>query len=88
MEIYLKKFMRKLLEHKEIYFMKNLSSYLFKNVKVTEKTGEKHIGYVDTYTPAFDNEEEKDESIGIMPTKDAKYGIELFRYEIEDIEEI
>lgn len=68
--------------------MKNLSSYLFKNVKVTEKTGEKHIGYVDIYTPAFDNEEEKDESIGIMPTKDAKYGIELFRYEIEDIEEI
>lgn len=68
--------------------MKNLSSYLFKNVKVREKTGETHIGYVDIYTPAFDNDEEEDESIGIMPTKDAKYGIELFRYEIEDIEEI
>lgn len=68
--------------------MKNLNRYLFKNVKVTEKTGKEHIGYVDTCTSAFDNDEEKDESIGIIPTKDAKFGIELFRYEIENIEEI
>ena len=65
--------------------LKRLYDFLFKNVNVVEKNGKVHSNwYVDTYSSEYDNEE-GEESIGLMPSKESKVGIELFRSEIESI---
>ena len=65
----------------------SLEQYLFKYVRVEESDGETHTGYVATYTSEADNDE-NEESIGLIPREDAMRGIELFRSEIVSIEEI
>ena len=56
-------------------------------VRLKETSGEIHIGFVDSFTSSSDNEE-GEESIGLLPSKDAREGIELFKSEIANIEEI
>lgn len=67
--------------------MKELEEYLFKTVMVKETNGKTHIGFVDTFTSSADNEE-GEESIGILPSREARAGIELFKSEIASIEEV
>ena len=63
----------------------DLQDYLFKSVIVTDINGETHKGYVDFYSSAYDNDD-TEESIGIIPTKDSREGIELYASEIKSIE--
>lgn len=42
------------------------------------------IRYVDVYTSAADNDD-TEESIGLMPDENARVGIELYRSEIKSI---
>lgn len=62
----------------------DLQNYLFKNVIVTDTNGKTHKGYVDLYSSAYDNGDTED-SIGIIPTKNSKEGIELYASEIKSI---
>lgn len=63
----------------------DLQDYLFKNVIVTDTEGRMHKGYVDLYASAYDNDD-TEESIGIIPTKSSMSGIELYASEIKAIE--
>ena len=65
--------------------MINLRDYMYKNVIVVDIDGIKHKGYVDMYCSAYDNGDTED-SIGIIPTENSKYGIELYLSEIKSIE--
>ncbi len=67
--------------------MIKLSNYLFKTVHIVDTAGDEYDGYVDTYTSAPDNDG-TEESIGILPDKNAKSGIELYASEIKSIEMI
>jgi hypothetical protein len=67
--------------------MSRLEKYLFKFVKVTDTDGVIHSGYVDIYTSAEDNDA-AEESIGIIPEKNAREGVELYKSEIKSIEVI
>lgn len=67
--------------------MIDLQDFLFKNVVVIDAEGKEHRGYVDLYSSAYDNDD-TEESIGIIPNKQAKSGIELYASEIESIKEI
>lgn len=63
----------------------DLQDYLFKNVIITDTEGKLHKGYVDLYSSAYDNDD-TEESIGIIPTKNSRQGIELYASEIKSIE--
>jgi len=65
--------------------MTKLSDCLFKTVHIVDTDGNVYDGYVDTYTSALDNDG-TEESIGILPDKNAKSGIELYASEIQSIE--
>ncbi len=67
--------------------VEHLQKYLFRFVRVRTIYGETHTGYVDTYTSSADNDE-TEESIGLLPSKNAREGIELFCSEIVSIEAI
>lgn len=67
--------------------MKSLEKYLFNYVNVIETNGKIHNNfYVCDFTSAADNDVENEESIGLLPSKTAKLGIELFASEIKSIE--
>ena len=63
----------------------NISDYLFKNVKVISTDKQEYVGFVDMYNSASDNDEGVD-SIGIIPNRNAKTGVELFATDIASIE--
>lgn len=63
----------------------NLFDYAGKKVKIIDTDNQKHIGFVFGCTKAEDNDENED-SIDIIPTKNAMEGIELFESEIKSIE--
>ena len=65
--------------------MCELFRFFHKSVNVTLKDGEKYSGYVDLYTSAADNDD-TEESIGIMPEKNARVGVYLYASEIQTIE--
>ena len=65
--------------------MDNLSKYEFKTVRVTATDGAVRTGFVDLYTSAADNDDTED-SIGIIPTRTSKSGTELYASEIQSIE--
>lgn len=65
--------------------MTNLEEYLFKNVRIVDTEDITHTGYIDSFTSASDNDE-GEESIGIIPNMDSKEGVELFSSEIKSIE--
>lgn len=65
--------------------MVNLYKYLYKDVKLKTIDGKLHIGYVGMYCSADENDDGM-ESIGILPSRKAKSGIELSADEIEMIE--
>lgn len=62
-----------------------LEKYLFHNVKIVDDEDNIIEGYVDMFCSKEDSEENM-ESIGIIPTKDAKAGIGLFETEIKSVE--
>lgn len=64
--------------------MSKLEKYLFKNVVVKDIRGNECRGYVDMYCSADENDD-NEESIGIIPNKSAKEGIELSLSEIKSI---
>ena len=66
----------------------DLEKYLFKYVRVETNYGEIIVGYVDMFCTAEENEEPYLDSIGIIPSKAARAGIELDESEIKSIEEI
>jgi len=66
----------------------DLEKYLFKHVRVETVSGETIDGYVDMFCTAEENEEPYLDSIGIIPSKAARAGIELDESEIKSIEEI
>lgn len=66
----------------------DLEKYLFKHVRVETVNGETIVGYVDMFCTAEENEEPYLDSIGIIPSKAARAGIELDESEIKSIEEI
>lgn len=66
----------------------DLEKYLFKHVRVETVYGETIVGYVDMFCTAEENEEPYLDSIGIIPSKAARAGIELDESEIKSIEEI
>lgn len=66
----------------------DLEKYLFKHVMVETVYGETIVGYVDMFCTAEENEEPYLDSIGIIPSKAARAGIELDESEIKSIEEI
>ena len=55
----------------------DLEKYLFKHVRVETVNGETIVGYVDMFCTAEENEEPYLDSIGIIPSKAARAGIEL-----------
>lgn len=61
-----------------------LRDFEFKNVIIITKEGKTLTGYVDTYTKALDNEPEEN-SIGLLPYKEASEGLEIYESEIESI---
>lgn len=65
--------------------MIELYDCLNKNVEVIDNEGNKYKGYVDMYISKADNDD-TEESIGIIPNKDAKSGIELYASEIKSIQ--
>ena len=65
--------------------MNNLRKYEFKNVRVVTVQGTVYAGFVDVYTSASDNDD-TEESIGIMPSRTATEGVELYASEIQSIE--
>ncbi|MCD7777924.1 MAG: hypothetical protein LUH47_05405 [Clostridiales bacterium] len=65
--------------------MLNLEKYLFKNVLIKDTNDNIHKGYVDLYENELDSGY-GEPSIGILPNKDAKDGIELVLSEIKSIE--
>ena len=65
--------------------MKNLQKYEFQNVRVITRDGTTYKGFVDVYTSAADNDD-MEESIGLMPTRTANSGVELFASDIQAIE--
>lgn len=65
--------------------MCNLREYEFKDVRVITIDGNVYIGYVDVYTSAADNDD-TEESIGVMPTRTAKEGVELYASKIQTVE--
>ena len=64
--------------------MSGLEDYLFKYVEVVDIDDIVHYGYIDVYTSAADNDD-TEESIGLMPDENARVGIELYRSEIKSI---
>ncbi|MGN1097893.1 MAG: hypothetical protein ACI4SS_03235 [Clostridia bacterium] len=67
--------------------MTTLEKYEFKYVNVVETNGRQHLRkYVNSFTSAADNDDENEESIGLIPAKESKCGIELFASEIKSIE--
>ncbi|MCM1023838.1 MAG: hypothetical protein NC395_07240 [Prevotella sp.] len=65
--------------------MINLEDFLYKNVVVVDTDGIEHKGYVDMYCSAYENDDTED-SIGIIPDENTKYGIALYQSEIKSIE--
>lgn len=65
--------------------MSGLHKYEFKNIRVITTDGAIYEGFADVYTSAADNEE-AEESIGIITNKREKEGVELFASEIQSIE--
>ncbi len=66
--------------------MKHLSEYEFKFVNIVDTYGKEYKNYyVYLYTSAANNEE-NEASIGILPSRESKSGVELFRSEIKSIE--
>lgn len=63
----------------------NLFDYAGKKVKIIDTDNITHTGFVFGCTKAEDNDENED-SIDIIPTKNAMEGIELFESEIKSIE--
>ncbi|WP_448947799.1 hypothetical protein [Lachnoanaerobaculum sp.] len=61
----------------------DLEKYLFKYVRV-----DTIVGYVDMFCRAEENGEPYFDSIGIIPSRAARAGIELDESEIKSIEEI
>lgn len=59
-----------------------LSEFFQQNVTIKLKSGSNYQGFVDTYTPAIDNEEDE-ASIGVLTH--TKSGIEIYESEIETI---
>ena len=66
----------------------DLEKYLFKYVRVDTIYGDTIIGYVDMFCRAEENGEPYFDSIGIIPSRAARAGIELDESEIKSIEEI
>lgn len=64
--------------------MINLRDYIYKNVIVVDTNGIEHKGYVDMFCYAYENDDTED-SIGIIPNENSKYGIELFQSDIKSI---
>lgn len=65
--------------------MESLEKYLFKKVKVVDRDNMSYIGYVDSFTSAADNDD-TEESVGIIPNEFVREGIELFSSQIKTIE--
>ncbi len=66
--------------------MQSLEKYFGKYVNILCVDGRTFKGYyVDEYTQPLDNEE-NEESIGIIPSKEADCGYGLFKHEIKSIE--
>ncbi|MBF1009702.1 MAG: hypothetical protein HXK76_01535 [Lachnoanaerobaculum sp.] len=66
----------------------NLENYLFKYVRVETNYGDTIVGYVDMFCTAEENGEPYFDSIGIIPSRAVREGIELDESEIKSIEEI
>lgn len=66
--------------------MNSLKDYFNKTVKIVDIDNEKFIGYVETYTPAVDSDEEVEE-IAIKP-KGSRHLIGFNENEIKSIEVI
>lgn len=64
--------------------MGNIMDIYQKNVVVSLTDGTNLRGYVESFTFAIDNDPEED-SIGLIPSKGAKEGLELFSHEIAEI---
>ena len=66
--------------------MFDLYDFKGKSIEIILKDGKKYIGYVDYFSPALDNDDYiAEDSIGILPNKNAKSGIEVFQSEIKSI---
>lgn len=65
--------------------MRCLREYEFKSVQVILTNGKVYRGFVDTYTSAADNDD-TEESIGVMPSRTAREGVELYASDIQSIE--
>lgn len=69
--------------------MKTLQEYVFKYVNVVDADDISYNNYyVDDFTSAADNDDRNEESIGLLPYKGAKTGIELYESEIKSIESV
>lgn len=65
--------------------MINLRDFLYKNVVVVDIRDVEHFGYVNMYCSADEDPDDPEESIGLIPNENSKYGIGLFRSEIKSI---
>ena len=62
-----------------------LSDYAGKKVKIVDADNIIYTGFVYGYTKAEDNDENED-SIDVIPTRNSTEGVELFESEIKSIE--
>lgn len=65
--------------------MSRLYKFLYKDVKVKTYDGKIYTGFVDMFC-AQDENDDGIESIGILPIRNARSGVELSSNEIETIE--
>ena len=64
--------------------MIDLEDFLFKNVIIVDSNDKTHIGYVDFYESEYDSGYDEP-SIGLIPNKNSKSGIEFRQSEIKSI---
>ncbi|MFZ8764260.1 hypothetical protein [Enterococcus diestrammenae] len=64
----------------------NLGMYFRKNARIVFTDGKETIGFVETYTPAFDTEAELFDEIGIKDSPDYPCFLGVSAEEIESIE--
>lgn len=64
----------------------NLRKFFQKNIRVTFTNGVTTTGFVETYTPAIDTDEELYDEIGIIDSQDYPYFLGVGAEEIKNIE--
>lgn len=66
--------------------MINLHDYLFKTVVLTTVGNEVHQGFVDMYCSSEDDEDDPEDSIGIISNRHSKEGLIFYQSDIKTIE--